>query len=283
MPVVEEADSRQYQFAFVAYCWDELPADFEVPQAARGFRSALFLPRHDCGWFGRSLYPPRVILLYPDAVEIRAHRAYDEGPTRIPLRELQFVELGRILLSGWLRFAGERSDRRLLYNTVSSLPVGRFLADLRAAFVPAQAASAHHGAQLGEPLNLKFLNASRDELSSGEELLVQFFHAARRTVRRIGPFKRESWSASDLLGITDRRMLWITDRHCGRYQHYGSVTSFAPLASVSGCACAGSQCGVSIVVTLGGSGAVWQIPVPLEFEDEARRFAQAAENRIRRR
>jgi hypothetical protein len=107
-------------------------------------------------------------------------------------------------------------------------------------------------------------------------MLVQFFHAARRTVRRIGLLKRESWSAADLLGITDRRVLWITDRYCGRYQRYGRIASFAPLASVSECVCARSQSGLSIVVTLGGSGAVWQIPVPLEFEDEARRFAHAA-------
>ncbi len=236
MSAVEEADSRQYRFAFIADSWDQLPADFGVPQASRGFRSALFLPRHDCGWFGRSLYPPRVIFLYPDAIEICAHRSCYEEPTRIPLRELQFVEVGRILLSGWLRFAGERSDRILLYNTVSSRPVDWFLAALREAYVPAQAAGEYHRAPFRGPLDLKFRNACRQELDLGEEMLVQFFHAARRTVRRIGPFKRESWSASDLLGITDRRILWITDRHCGRYQRYGRVTSFAPLASVSGCA-----------------------------------------------
>lgn len=281
MPFVEEADSRQYRFAFLADCWDQLPGDFGVPQAARGFRSALFLPRHESGWFGRSLYPPRLIFLYPDAIEIRAHRFCEEEPTRIPLRELQFVEVGRILLSGWLRFAGERSDRRLLYNTVSSRPVDGFLASLREAYVPAQAAGEYHRAPFREPLDLKFRNACRQELDLGEEMLIQFFHAARRTMRRIGPFRRESWSAADLLAITDRRVLWITDRHYGRYQPYGRIASFAPLASVSECACIRNEAGLSLVVTLRGS-AAWQIPVPSELEDEARSFAQAAENRVRK-
>jgi hypothetical protein len=278
MTAVEDVDSRQYRFGFVANSWEELPADFGVCETRRGFVSALFLPRHDAGWFGRSLYPPRTIFLYDDALEIRAHPASGEEPAQIPLRELQFLELGRILLSGWLRFGSERCDRNLQYNTCSSPSVRRFLAPLRCAFLPRVSVQPHRQASFGQPLDLKFTNARLHELMPGEKALVQLFQPSQRRLRRLGPFKRESWSSADLLAITDRRVLWITERHRGRREPYGTIARFAPLKAVSGYACIPSQTCVGLAVTL-KSGLVWRVPVPGELEDEARAFVQAAEAR----
>jgi len=195
MTAIEDVDSRHYRFGFVANSREELPSDFGVRETCRGFVSALFLPRHDAGWFGRSLYPPRMIILYDDALEIRAHPASGEEPAQIPLRELQFVELGHLLLHGWLRFAGERCDRTLLYNTRSSPSVRRFLEPLRSAFPAQGPARVCNQASFGQPLDLKFANARRYESIPGEEVRVQFFQPARRTLRRLGPLKRESWSS----------------------------------------------------------------------------------------
>jgi hypothetical protein len=278
MTAVADADSRQYRFGFVANSWEELPADFGVRDKGRGFVSALFLPRHDAGWFGRSLYPPRTIFLYDDALEIRAHPASGEEPAQIPLRELQFLELGRILLQGWLRLGSEHGDRNLQFNNRDGASVRRFLAPLRFAFLPQVAVQPLRRASFGQPLDLKFTNACFDELMPGEEALVQFFQPSRRSLRRLGPFKRESWSSADLVAITNRRLLWITERHRGRREPYGTIARFAPLKAVSGYACSRSETGVGLAIALRSS-VVWRIPVPGELEDEARAFVQAAEFR----
>jgi hypothetical protein len=272
-------DSRQYRFGFVANSRKELPADFDDCEIRRSFVSALFLPRDDAGWFGRSRYPPRIIFLYDDAIEIRAHRTSGEQPGHIPLCELQFLELGRILLHGWLRFAGERCDRNLLYNTVNSLSVRRFLAPLRSAFLPHGPEGRSRGtASFGQPPDLKFRNACVSELMPEEEVLVQFFQPAQRRLRRFGLLKRESWFSADLLAITDRRIMWITDRHRERHEPYGTITMFAPLKAIAEWAFIRSQTGASLAVAL-EAGGTWRIPVRFEAEAGARAFIQAAEAR----
>jgi hypothetical protein len=277
MTAVADADSRQYRFGFVANSWEELPADFGVRETRRGFVSALFLPRHDAGWFGRSLYPPRTLVLYDNMIEIRAHPASGEEPSQIPLRELQLLELGRILLQGWVRLSSEHDDRNLQYRTCDGVSVRRFLAPLRSAFLPQIGVQPLRRASFGQPLDMKFTNARFDELMPGEEALVQFFQPSRRSLRRLGPFKRESWSSADLLAITDRRALWITERHRGRREPYGTIATFVPLKAVSGYSSGPSETGADLAVAL-KSGHVWRIPVPGELEDEVRAFVQAAES-----
>jgi hypothetical protein len=128
----------------------------------------------------------------------------------------------------------------------------------------------------GHPLDLKFRNACVSELMPKEEVLVQFFQPARRKLRRFGLLKRESWSSADLLAFTDRRVMWITDRHRERHESYGTITMFAPLKTVAAWAVITSQTGASLAVTMAG-GRTWCIPLPLEAEAGARGFIEAAE------
>jgi len=273
MTAVEDVDSRHYRFGFVANSREELPPDFDLCES-RGLVSALFLPRDDAGWFGRSRYPPRMILLYDDALEIHAHPSSGEARSQIPLRELWCVELGHILLDAWLRFGSEGCDRNLPYNACSSASVHGFLAPLRRVLLPRGPGRVYLQASFGESLDLKFTNAGLHELMPDEKVLAQFFQPSRRRLTRLGPFKQESWSSADLLAITDRRAMWITDRHRERHQPYGTITRFAPLGAVSGYACIPSPTRVSLAVTL-KSGLVWRFPVPGELEDEARAFVKA--------
>jgi hypothetical protein len=277
MVAVEAVDSRQYRFGFVANSCEELPADFGVREIRSGFVSALFLPRDDAGWFERSHYPPRMILLHEDALEILSHPASGEKPARIPLCDLQFLELGHILLQGWLRVGGAQWDRNLAYNTCSSASVRRFLASFRNAFLPPGLRRGTQAVHFGRPLDLKFSNACADELMPDEEVLLQFFQPAQRRLRRFGPIKRESWAPADLLAITDRRVLWITDRRHEHHEPYGTVTRFAPARAVSGYACLPDGAGLSISVSL-KIGAPWNVPAPSDQEGEARAFVQAAES-----
>ncbi|MCL5746172.1 MAG: hypothetical protein M1541_19955, partial [Acidobacteria bacterium] len=211
-------------------------------------------------------------------LEIRAHPACGENPAQIPLCELQFLELGHILLQGWLGITAAYCDRRLLYNTRSSPSVRRFLVALRSAFVPPDAKPASKPTNFGRPLDLKFRNAYADELTPGEELAAQFFQPAQLRLRRFGPLKREFWSPADLIAITNRRVMWITDRYRERHEPFGTITRFAPFRAISEYACIPSQGGVNLAVAL-QSGLDWRVPVSNELEGEARAFVQAAESR----
>jgi hypothetical protein len=276
MVTTEAIDSRHYRFAFVANSAADVPADFGALAAPKGFRSALFLPGDDAGWFDRPQYPPRIILLYDDALEIRAHPSSGEATAQIILRELQFLELGHILLQGWLRFGTPGWNREFRYNTRSTPPVRRFLRSLRGAFVGPDSKPVSKSADFGSPLDLKFRNGCADELMHGERVRALFFEPSERRLSKFGPFKREVSSPADLVCVTDRRVLWLTDRHRDRYAPYGMITRFAPFRVISGLSCVRSQAGLVLLVRL-RSGFEWRVPVLDELEDEARAFVQSAE------
>ena len=278
MTSATSVDSRQYRFGFVLGSAEELPADFGTVSARRDFISGLFLPRDDTGWFDHPRYPPRILALYPDSVEIHTHRAYDEAPTRISLSDLHFVEFGHMLLHGWFRFVGASCNRTLLYNTRSRPSVDSFLSSFRDAFVPPRTGTASCENRFGETLDLKFRYARLSELADGEHVVCQFFQQARRNLKALGPFKREFWSPADLLAISDRRLLWITDRYRDRYERYGTVTTYTPPDSIAGWACDRGEAGLQITAML-RSGAVWRVPIMAEHEAQARAFVENAESR----
>jgi len=279
MAAAAPVDSRQYRLAFTIGSADEWPADFGPPEGTEGFRTALFLPRDDAGWFGRSRYPPRIVTLYTDRINIHAHPASDEPPARLPLSELQFVEDGHILLHGWLRLVGVHRDVTLSYNTRSRRPVDRFWYELRDTFAsPAAGQEAAEPVCLGEPLDLKFGRAQRWEVASGEPVRIQLFHPARRTIRRWGIVHRESWTPGDLLLATDRRLLWITDRDRGRHEPYGCVTRYAPTRLIGSASCERTSESVELRFRFQGAG-VWRVPLPTVYEGEAKAFLEALESR----
>jgi hypothetical protein len=272
-------DSRQYRFGFLIASLDDYPADFDAVSLGENFRIALFLPRDDAGWFGRSRYPPRVVMVSGDAIEVRPHPASREHPIGFRLSELQFIECGHILLQGWLRFVAVRYDVTLAYNTGSSSCIDEFLAELRAAVTPPPAAeTAAEPTRFGEPLDLKFTNALRYELAPGECARIQLFNPAKLKAWRWGVVRRETWSAGDLLVLTSRRLLWIADRSLGRHQRYGTVTSYAPIRSLQSWRC-GRAGETSELVFRFVRGSEWRVPVPASLEGAAAGFLNEFEQR----
>lgn len=207
MATAASADSRQYRFGFMIASPAEYPADFPVV-TPKGFRAALFLPRDEAGRLGRWSYPPRILTLSRDALEIRAHPTAKERPVRVPMAELQFTESGHILLHGWLRFSGAQTDRTVVYNTRSSPSVDRFMAEFRDLFTPPDpAAIPANPTCSGKPPDLKFRNALLRELAPDERIRIQLFSPATRTRQHWGILRYESWRPGDLLAVTDRRLL----------------------------------------------------------------------------
>jgi hypothetical protein len=309
-----EVDSRQYIFAYLIRSLEDVPADFPIPAGDSGFRLGLFLPRDEPDWFGRSAYPTRILLLSGRAIVILSHPKTRETVIRIPLQQLLFVEAGHILLIGWLRFVEKGSDHKLPYNTRSARPVEEFLRVLREEYLPgtldmsasgragpaptphpgrgeASLAPAPHAPRdrerdhavgvlggpfgFGEPADLKFRNAEYFELDAGERVLFRFFSPATKKIRRHWFFRWESRAPGDLVALTNRRVLWIADRVQERYSAYGTVTRSAPVGALAQLTCrpTAEDCALSVKFS---SEASWRIPLPLEMQAEAYRFAEEA-------
>jgi hypothetical protein len=258
-------DSRDYIVTFELNSTNDCPADFELPSSMAAFDTGLFLPGGDRDWFGRPLYPPRVLLLKDDTLSIVTHPSTGEPLRQCAMRQISSVESGHMLLKGWLRLTGSGFDYTVRYNTRGIGPVLRFIRCFRSGLL----GNGPHGtskADAGAGLDIKFGNALTIELDSRESVLVQLFQPP-------GEVRRHRWLAGDLLALTGRRLLWITDRERGFYSRYGSVASYAPLEAVAGVA---ADRGAAFLQVDLKYGSAWRIPISAgrEVADE---FAAALE------
>jgi hypothetical protein len=95
------------------------------------FEAGIFLPQDDPNWFGRIDYPARILLLQHDMLYVASHPSSGQVSICIPLSDLQELEMGRILLLGWLTFRFGGRECHLPYNTRGSRPLEAFLEHLR--------------------------------------------------------------------------------------------------------------------------------------------------------
>jgi hypothetical protein len=269
-------DSRDYIVAFELRSTDDCPADFELPRFLADFDTGLFLPRADPDWFGRSAYPPRVLLLKDGALSVISHPSAGEQPCRWALEQICSVESGHMLLKGWLRFTGSGFDCTIRYNTRGLRSVLWFMGQFRDKWLRRTELSGLAAVHFGAGLDVKFANALARELDSGESVLMQVFLPPRPVMSKswLLPYRR--WIAGDLLALTSRRLLWVTDRDRGSYSRYGSIASYAPLHAVLNIGLTSGRGGQILQVDL-NSGSAWQIPVALENKRVEENFAAALE------
>ena len=269
-------DSRQYVFSFAIESPAELPADFTgLPADLGALRAGVFLPRDEADWLGRRDYPARVLLLTGQEVVVAAHPSAGEPLLRVPVGRVQSVECGRILLLGWFALSWDGGRKRLCYNTRTRGPIERYMKTFKDQWLPA--APRRQPARLeafGEPLTPKFEYARSAELLPGEAPLAQFFHPAVCQKRRWGLFRAGRRLAGDLLMATSRRILWITERHAGQYEPYGTVSHSAPLSSIAGASCAGIERKSELHIVF-RSGGAWHVPLREIEASEARKFEVA--------
>jgi hypothetical protein len=250
-------DSRDYIVAFELNSTNDCPPDFELPSSMAAYDTGLFLPRGD--------RDPCVLLLKDDTLHIVSHPSTGEAPRRCAMGQISSVESGHMLLKGWLRFSGSGFDYTIRYNTRGIGPVLRFMRCFRDGLLR----GGPHGtsvADAGGGLDIKFGNALALEMDSEETVLVQVFQPPREV-------RRHHWLAGDLLALTSRRLLWITDRERGFYSRYGSIATYAPLEAVAGVA---ADRGADFLQVELKDGSAWRIPrsAGREIADE---FAGALE------
>ena len=269
-----DIDSRRYIFSFPILSADDAPADFPIPSSERDFRAGVFLPRDAPDWFGRSKYPPRILLLGPDAVVVLTHPRHNEPPLRISLPDLAFYETGHVLLIGWLRLVTAQFQIELPFNTRSERPLAEFLDHLTETYLSAGTEwAAGEPAVFGPSLDIKFGNRLRAALRKDECVHARWFSPPFETSRRWGPFRVRSEAAGDLLALTNKRLLWITDRWNGHYERYGSVTTTAPLRGLADVDCPRTRDRRDLTISL-RLGPSWIIPLARQRDGDGEAFAE---------
>jgi len=267
-----EVDSRRYVITYLIASPEELPPDFLISDPLDDFQAGLFLPGDQPDWLGRSRYLPRVLSLVGDALRIDTHPCAGEPHQRIPLDELVYIESGHILLRGWLRFVARGLEQTVFYNTVYRYTVDRFLRRLRAQWM-APDQRIHHlsGFDLGQLTEVKFRNALARELDPEELPREGLFQAPRELARHAWFRLWESSTPGDLLVLTPRRLLWITDRDRGTAARYGTIARYAPHRSIFRIVweTADHRCALRIVLRAERH---WQVPMRPEHRDAARRL-----------
>jgi len=267
MPLVP-VDSRDYRFPFEIFSISEAPADFVVSEPVDDMIGGLFLSRDGSEWFGRST-PPRLLLLSPSSLTIISHPKSAAPAVIVPIAEVATIESGRALLIGWVRFKFGSSSTTLPYNTRCRWPVERFMGLLRALIFSPRVVAPVVEERFGPLPTIKFKNARASELDSQENVRTTFFEPPTELPRRFGWLSFRRRSPGDFLALTDRRMLWITDRIDNRYDPYGLVCRYGRAASVSEIVFDTTQC--KFIVSF-GAGESWRIPVRPEYAQAAGSF-----------
>jgi hypothetical protein len=211
------------------------------------------------------------------------HAADGGRPERILLRDLETLECARFLLLGWIGFHTGSVAQTLEYNQRSCVVVDRFIAGLKARWLRREPGVSRLPRQtFGVALDQKFDFAwSFEAIDEREQPLIRYFQPATRHLRRRFLFRRESWSAGDLLVVTDRRILWVAERHGTVYSPYGTVSRSAPLSALSSSQYGsyGAEAHLTMVLR---SGKTWTIPIGEGREDDARNVSEAITKALNR-
>ena len=128
----------------------------------------------------------------------------------------------------------------------------------------------------GSTPEIKFQNAERAALEREERVLARFFNPGRtRKHRAWRLFRVESREPGDYLAVTDRRLLWITDRYRDYSERYGSILRSAPLGNVIAISIDLAGVGREIVCRL-KCGSSWRIPLPADQHSAGASFTERA-------
>jgi len=246
-----------------------------LPSDPGGFDAGVFLPRDDADWLGRRKYPPRILLVSGSEALVVPHPAAGEQPVRVPLDRIERVEWGRILLIGWIVLTWDGGQVQLQYNTRAREPVEKCIRTIEDRWLPVvQARETRTADAFGAPLDLKFTYAWSAEQFTGESLLAQFFQPTVHGLRRFLWLRRNYSSAGDLVLVTSRRLLWITERRNGRYERYGTVSYSAHLSSITGVGCSWTDRRGGLEIAF-RSGDPWHVPLREDQKQGARKFEAA--------
>ena len=271
---IPQVDSRAYAFAYLIRTLADFPADFQVPEAERGFIAGLFLPQESPGVLSQSAYPAQILVLFADAILVAVHPSACRGGYWIAIANLVWLESKRYLLDGGLRLQTRESCHTFGFNARDSAAVDEFLNLVRARAMPAVVqAKATAAMTYGAPLDLKFSHAERTNLEPGEQLVLRFFSPPVQQSRGRLLFHKVEWIAADYVAFTNRRIFWLTDRNGALRELYGATLFESSVRHVSRLAVTRDGDGGRMEIVF-APGLHWQVPVGINWLEDSRRFVE---------
>jgi hypothetical protein len=175
-------------------------------------------------------------------------------------------------LDGRLTVHTAGSSHQWRYNTRDGRHIDQFLFHLRQLGMPVEDDRQKISAFVfGSPLDFKFAAAESSELDPGERVLVKFFSPPRQLIDKRWFFETHSWQPGDYVGLTSRRILWITDRSDGHRSVYGTISTYAALRHLSEISFTHREGICELTVSLEGR-QDWRIPIPTELREQGRSF-----------
>lgn len=235
------------------------------------WRSALFLPGGSAGETAHASTPPRLFFLASRGLSVFAQPAFSLPAESWAANEIEAWEVGRFLLRGWITLHLSRTQRTWDYNRRSSPPVEQFLRELALTRLPAGRIAPNPERSWGDPAPRKLTAAGQDALLPGEHVLLRLGLPAGRRSRRRGAIGIEAMS--DVLCLSGRRLLWLTDRQRGQSDPYGVLEISVPLSSIAALRVRETEAPVLEVST---RTAVWSAPLACVSVAPARAFVAAA-------
>jgi hypothetical protein len=263
-------DSRNYIVSIELRSAADCPNDFRLPAAAAAFDAGIFLPRDDPDWFGQYAYPPRMLLLAGDMLWLMPHPSANEPAGLCGLKHISSVESGHMLLKGWLAFRVVGFDYAIPYNTRGQPTVLRFMRKFRTAWL-GSGELVPGGIAMGDDLDVRFANALEDELDPEETVAVKFFQGCRYLKRR-WPIRRTQLLPGDLLVLTNKRVIWITDRERGAKAQFGTISTYAPFRTLRAARLGSKENKWFFQLDL--SGTRWIVPIGDAYVSNAKAFAK---------
>lgn len=234
----EPVSSAQYRFSYQIRSAKDLPADFHLPGQDLALETGILLPQdHSPDPHKGNTHPARVFLLMGQDLMVYAHPTAQQAAIYIDLRDLQMIELGRFLLLGWIKLCTSLDNRTFFFSSVGGRAVDHLLKEIRRAWLPDNASmelSLDESQAAAAVFNFKFQKRLEKELDINETVRQSLFIPPRKICQRNNLFRKVIHIPGDLLAITSRRVLWITDRERNgeTREPYGSIARYAPLNKV---------------------------------------------------
>jgi hypothetical protein len=252
-------NSQLYRCGYPIRNEHEFPSDFHPDLRHGRFSFGIFLP--GCSMrFGQA--PPHILVLLSNAIVFASHPSEEEGQHTILYEDLISVQAGKFLLDCSIRFVTAGYDFELFHNGRDSRLVDDFVSRLEERVFPPLLPSEFPTATLRGKLNYKFTQAEARELFPGEIIVSRLF---------CGP----SGDAANYVAITNRRLLWITDRSGMERDPFGVYVRSTGLTRLFGISLSTGQEGHFLRINLFPS-TTWNVPVPALSLFQAREFVKDA-------
>ena len=243
-------EQSRLSWARVAEFYDEVPAayrDWLTPllRGREAFPYVVLTPTYE-GYFRRET--EKLVCMLDGTLHI-VERARDRViPTSYRLGDISAIEVGSILLRGWLtvrglEVSGLASSTTIRYNTVTDRLFTPFLSEFRTGARPPSGTKLQAERAKFEELlerNYKFMNYSRGSILPGEEVVCYVLQPEIRQhlVRLFGRSLSRCISPTHIVILTDRELIVISEESGSLWQSfgaikYGGIWQYVPLERIS--------------------------------------------------